>query len=71
MPKQTAVQMIIDVNHDTQEFNEAEHPVHLKIAEIRKFVSVNLTMQEYDDYMACEIGSEREQFIDNILKLIK
>jgi hypothetical protein len=42
----------------------------LKVAEIRKFVSMNLTMEQFDEYMACEIWSEREQFIDKILKLI-
>ncbi|MBT3853295.1 hypothetical protein HOF65_04905 [bacterium] len=53
--KQTAVQLIVNSTHDTEEFNEAMHPVHLKVAEIRKFVSVNLSMEEYDEYMACEI----------------
>ncbi len=68
--KQTAVQLIVNSTHDTEEFNEAMHPVHLKVAEIRKFVSVNLSMEEYDEYMACEIWSEREEYIDKILKLI-
>jgi len=70
MTKQTAVQLIVNSTHDTEEFNEAIHPVHLKIAEIRKFVSVNLSMEEYDEYMECSIGSARENFIDKILKLI-
>jgi len=68
--KNTAVQLIVNKNFDTQEFNELEHPVHLKVAEIRKFVSMNLTMEQFDEYMACEIWSAREQFIDKILKLI-
>jgi len=68
--KNTAVQLIVNKNFDTEEFNELDHPVHLKVAEIRKFVSMNLTMEQFDEYMACEIWSEREQFIDKILKLI-
>jgi hypothetical protein len=53
--KNTAVQLIVNKNFDTEEFNELDHPVHLKVAEIRKFVSMNLTMEQFDEYMACEI----------------
>jgi hypothetical protein len=66
----TAVQLIVNKNFDTQEFNELDHPIHLKVAEIRKFVSVNLSMEQFDEYMSCEIGSARENYVDKILKLI-
>jgi len=68
---ETAVQLIVNSTHDTEEFNEAIHPVHLKIAEIRKFVCVNLSMEEYDAYLACKVWAEREAYVDKILKLIK
>ena len=66
--KNTAVQLIVSKNFDTEEFNELEHPVHLKVAEIRKFVSMNLTMEQFDAYLDCKVGAEREKYIDKILK---